>query len=70
MNVVSAPVTLTSEERNLLYLAATGHSPAQAARALDLTLPRAEQVLTRLQRRLGVPTRSGLITRAIVQRWV
>ena len=64
------PVVLTPEERNLLYLAVTGHSPAQAAQAMDLTLPRAQKVMTSLQRRLGLSSRSALIARAIVRGWV
>lgn len=61
---------MTSEERNLLYLAATGHSTAQSARAMHLPLTHAQEVLNDLQRRLGLPSRSALIARAIVRRWV
>lgn len=66
----SIPVTLTPEERNLLYLAVTGHSPAQSARAMHLPLPRAQKVLDGLQQRFGVPSRNALIVHAIVRRWV
>jgi DNA-binding CsgD family transcriptional regulator len=65
-----ATVTLTSEERNLLYLAATGHSPAQSAQAMDLPLPRAQKVMAELQKRFGVSSRNALIAQAIVRRWV
>jgi DNA-binding CsgD family transcriptional regulator len=63
-------VTLTSEERNLLYLAVTGHSPAQSALAMDLPLPRALEVMDELQERFGVSSRNALIVHAIVRRWI
>ncbi len=64
------PTTLTAEERSLLYLVVTGHSPAQSAHAMHLSPARAQHVLDSLQRRLGLPSRSALIARAILHRWV
>lgn len=66
----TVPVTMTSEERNLLYLAVTGYTAAQSAQVMNLSLPRAQKVLEGLQQRFGVSSRNALIVQAIVRRWV
>lgn len=64
------PAPLTTEERDILYLTVTGHSPAQSARLLNLTLPEAQRLLAQLLRRVDVPDRTALVIHAIVNCWV
>lgn len=63
-------VILTSLERALLRLLATGHSREYAAQSVGLSPAEAESVLLALQNRCGVSGTTRLLAVAILRSWV
>lgn len=64
----SLPLSLP--ERLLLSALVWGEPLDQAAERLDLSQAEAQQMLTHLQERAGVPSRQGLIACAVAHRWI
>ena len=63
-------IPLTTPERRLLRLLASGRTSTEAAPALGLTLADTEALLANLLRRVGVSSPHQLFVHALVHRWI
>ncbi len=59
--------TLTASDRRVLLLLQQGHTNAQIARRLGISLRAAESRVSRLVRRTGMPSRNALIARLAIE---
>jgi DNA-binding CsgD family transcriptional regulator len=66
----AAAFSLSAPERRLLLALVWGETLLQAAARLEIAPHEAEQMLTDLQQRVGVPTRHALMARAVAHHWI